>query len=361
MTQRESNFELLRIVAMLMIIGCHFATHGGFNFETQKITVPQLWWYVLEMGGNFGVVVFVMISGYFLIDSTRLNIDYTRVLRLWGEVFFYSFMLFCVALFIGRGNLSRTSIASSLFPISSGQWWFASTYFVLYIIHPYINRLLRSLTKEEFRRLLLLMFVLWSIIPSLFRTNFQSNELIEFVFYYSVAGYIRLYGLNTKCSRKIWFLLWALFSVLTYMTCVVCLLVQIKIPGFPVNPLHFYYRNSPLTICRAICFFMLFKNLNIKSNMIINAISASTFGVYLLHDSNLLRPLLWHDIFHNADYQHTTYFIPYSLFVVLVVFVVCSTVDLIRKWILEKPLIEVINSCKDKLCSQSSKKERNND
>lgn len=30
-TNRQSNFELLRIIAMFMIIGSHFATHGIVN------------------------------------------------------------------------------------------------------------------------------------------------------------------------------------------------------------------------------------------------------------------------------------------------------------------------------------------
>lgn len=63
-SERNSSIELLRIIVMLMIVGCHFATHGGFSFDKQAITIPRLWWNVIEMGGNFGADVFVLISGY---------------------------------------------------------------------------------------------------------------------------------------------------------------------------------------------------------------------------------------------------------------------------------------------------------
>lgn len=39
---RNSPIELLRIIVMIMIVGCHFATHGGFEFDNQSITVPRL-------------------------------------------------------------------------------------------------------------------------------------------------------------------------------------------------------------------------------------------------------------------------------------------------------------------------------
>ena len=47
---RNSSIELLRIVAMVMIVSCHFATHGRFSFNTSSISIPQLWWNFIEMG-----------------------------------------------------------------------------------------------------------------------------------------------------------------------------------------------------------------------------------------------------------------------------------------------------------------------
>ena len=41
--QRQSNIELLRIFAMIIIIGHHFSVHGGFNFSTDVINLNRLW------------------------------------------------------------------------------------------------------------------------------------------------------------------------------------------------------------------------------------------------------------------------------------------------------------------------------
>ena len=122
---RQSNIELLRIVVMLMIIGCHFCTHGGFQFENSDFSIPRLWWNLLEMGGNFGVVVFVLISGYFLIDDKELTIKPTKTIKLYGQILFYSITFWGLSLILGKDTLSLKSISTSIFPIASGQWWFA--------------------------------------------------------------------------------------------------------------------------------------------------------------------------------------------------------------------------------------------
>ena len=69
-TKRDSNFELLRIICMVLIVIHHFSVHGGYFTETQgtlpfNATLIDLF----AMGGRLGVNIFVLISGYFLINS----------------------------------------------------------------------------------------------------------------------------------------------------------------------------------------------------------------------------------------------------------------------------------------------------
>lgn len=48
--KRESNFELLRILAMVMIVISHFAAHGGFDFPNTEISINRLW---IQLCGAF--------------------------------------------------------------------------------------------------------------------------------------------------------------------------------------------------------------------------------------------------------------------------------------------------------------------
>ena len=91
---RNSSIELLRIIAMIMIVFCHFATHGGFSFDINYVSIPRLWWNFIEMGGNLGVDLFVLISGYFLVASNGKLFNLKRVIRFWGQVFVYSVVIY---------------------------------------------------------------------------------------------------------------------------------------------------------------------------------------------------------------------------------------------------------------------------
>jgi hypothetical protein len=70
--------------------------------------------------------------------------------------------------------------------------------------------------------------------------------------------------------------------------------------------------------------------------------ASATFGVYLIHDNDIIRKLLWLDWFRNAEYQDSLLLIPYSIFVVAVVYIVCATIDLLRRYIIEIPCMKIV-------------------
>lgn len=346
---RNSSIELLRIIVMIMIVGCHFATHGGFEFDNQSITVPRLWWHVIELGGNFGVDVFVLISGYFMITNQTLTFNWKKILQLWGEVIFYSLSLFFFAFLIGKENFHPITIIRAIFPITFSEWWFASTYFVMLLLHPYINKLLHCFDKKQYQVFLIFLVIIWSIIPTFTTSNFQSNALIEFMMFYSIAGYIRLYGLNKQLKSHHYFTLWLIFTILTYLSCLFFMVLGTKNPVFSSYTIYFYSRNSILTLTRAVCFFMTFATKTMAYNAFINKVASATFGVYLIHDSNLLRPYLWTELFKNATFQNSNWIIIYSIGVVILIYVACTIIDLIRQWLFEKPYMKLVNKYTDKI------------
>ena len=65
---RLSNFELLRIISMLLIVAHHFSVHSHLISDTPIINVYLQ--RALATGGKVAVNLFVLISGYFMINST---------------------------------------------------------------------------------------------------------------------------------------------------------------------------------------------------------------------------------------------------------------------------------------------------
>lgn len=71
-SKRSTNLELLRILAMLMIITHHYALHSGFQFQDGVVTVNKIIIDILSMFGKLGVCIYIIISGYFY-DKTKFN------------------------------------------------------------------------------------------------------------------------------------------------------------------------------------------------------------------------------------------------------------------------------------------------
>ena len=84
------------------------------------------------------------------------------------------------------------------------MWWFASAYFVLFLIHPYINLALNTMNKKQYKVFLILLITMWSIIPTLTTSDFQKNALIDLIVMYVIGGYIKKYGLLDNFTSKKW-------------------------------------------------------------------------------------------------------------------------------------------------------------
>lgn len=346
--QRCSSIELLRIIIMMMIVGRHFAIHGGFSFDRQ-ISIPKLWWNVLEMGGNLAVVTFVMISGYYLIDNNSLRINIRKVLKLGGIIYFYSIILLCISFFINKDFINKYNIINTFFPISNSLWWFASTYFVLYLLHPFLNKLLLNLSKKQYQVFLISILIIVSIIPNISLGKNQLCELIEFILFYSISSYIRLFGLFDEYTTKQYFIWFVVFSVVKFLLYLTPDLIELNHDWITAHFTYAYKRNSIFTIMQAVNLFLAFNKMNIKYIPFINRIASTTFGVYLVHEYDMLKPIIWKDIFSVASYQNTALIIPYSIVVTIIIFICCSVIDLIRQIVFEKPYMKLVDKYSEKI------------
>ena len=77
--ERQLNYELLRIIAMLMIVSLHYLGKGGLlgNPARQDMTAAGYTAWLAEAFCLVPVNVYVLISGYFGVDS-----DWTAAVEL---------------------------------------------------------------------------------------------------------------------------------------------------------------------------------------------------------------------------------------------------------------------------------------
>lgn len=340
---RNSSIELLRIISMVMIMFHHFAYHGNFEWNYNEITIPHLWYNFILMGGKVGVNIFVLISGFFLIENTERLFQPKKLLKFWGQVFFYSITTYFLSIVLQINNFDIKQIIKICFPITYPGWWFASTYFMLYLIHPFLNKLLHDLNKNVYQYLILLLVLCWSIIPTLTTQLFESNSLLWFITLYAIAGYAKIYGFNERLKSKHYFFLFLIVLVCSYLISVSFLVLGTKRNELAVHAIDFFGMERFPILLMAFFLFMTFAKLKIKYNKWINVIASATFGVYLIHDSSYIRYYIWWNIFKINQYQESLFLIPYSILVVFIIYVLCTGIEMVRKVLLERPYIIFVN------------------
>ena len=311
---------------MLMIIGHHIYRHGKFDFPISIITVNKLWTQFLVIGGNLGNNIFVFISGYFLVKSC--GVKWHKLFNLWLKTFFWAVLIYGLFIFFGMEHPTIKTAVRVMMPITHPANWFISTYFVMYLIHPYVNILLRSFTRGEYRKFLASVFIYWSIIPMFTKSNFQGSSLVNFICLYSLAGYIKLWA-DDFGNRK-YVIFGAIFALVNFFLVILVDLAAMKNEYFAIYTEYFLGMLMPFTVLSSLCIFIGFKHFNISSRAV-NIAASATLGVYLLHENEFIREnFLWQDIFRIASLKDSSYLIPYSLIAVLIVYIFCTVIELTR-------------------------------
>lgn len=297
--QRDSGVELLRIIAMLLIIIGH-CLGDDLGSVLSKVEFCSLNYYVLWLMEAYAVVgtnCFVLISGYYLPDS---NISYRKILKLWGLVFFYSIVTYVISVVIGINTISIKALITALLPVLNRNWWFVSVYFCLYLLSPFLNRYVSSTTTTELRKLVIILLVLFSVVPIIFpiKDTFSSGGgtgIVWFITLYFIAVYIRRIEDNIKLSSKALAGLFVILIFAMFTSKIVIAHVTSKMLGSPMGTSLLYQNNSVLNVCAATMLFLALKKVNFtrKVGKAICYIASFSFSVYLIHNTPFLNRWIW--------------------------------------------------------------------
>lgn len=150
------------------------------------------------------VNLFVMISAYFSCTSRSERINVRKSAKLWGQVFFYSILLFTVFTATNTIPYSGEGLLQTLLPTLKEKYWFFSAYIVMLVLSPFINAMLRNLSKRSHLTLCLIIIVAAGITADahIFNTTGISNgyNAIWFCCLYVIAAYLRLH--DVRLTRK---------------------------------------------------------------------------------------------------------------------------------------------------------------
>ena len=342
---RQSKFELLRIIAIVMIIAHHFAYHSEMQFDSSVISVNRLWTQLLYYGGHVGLDVFVLISGYFLVDSMRINLS--KIARIWLVMFTYSAGIYIVMYFVGiRVDFFDEFKWLVIRPLTREIWPFASAYCGLMVLYPFVNILIKAMSKNVYRVLLAILLLFWSVIPTFTTITFGCNYLLWLVTLYIIAGYIKLYPEDFLKGKSFYHRIMLIVWGLSFASAVILDVLGLKYEVCAKYATHFSGMQHINIVIIAVCLFLTFRDVKIKNEKCcrgINTVAGATFGIYLLHDNPLLSMWLWKQLFKNAQYTNAPWFVIASIGEVFAIFVGCMVIEFARQHLLEKWYMKGIN------------------
>lgn len=347
--ERNSNLELLRIVSVVLIIAYHYGVHGIYKFDDLSTNINKYFITFLDIGGRYGVGIFVMITGYFMWNKIFKSI---RVLKVYTETYYYSVLGFIFFSFIATNEQLVSEMRKTFMPYTQERYWYVTSFITLLLLSPYINKLIQVLGKKEYQGLLAIMIFIWSILQTLITKHFLYSNIIGFVLLYLMGAYLAKYQDSFKKKQKV-YLYYAVGSYLVlYLILIIFKLKSSTIPYF--NIVYDYYIQQT-------SFLILFSSFNLmiwsvkrkqfNSNWI-NNIAGATFAMYLIHDNDMFRFTLWREYLQTPKYQDG-----WTMYVHLIVSILLiMSFSYVLNYISKKLLLNNIHRNLSKFCEKIDKK-----
>lgn len=289
--ERDSNYELLRIVCMLFIVMHHFITEAVMPDLFRTDVAEMDWNRVAMIGLNYfcfvGVNVFVLISGYY-----GIRFKWRGLGNLYFTCAFYAFLAYLIHLYLDGVSLGRSAIYHSVLVFSHNQWWFMGAYMVLYIFSPLINKGLDAMNKREHIGLIAAFTFVSVYLGFVWNTgcNVTGYNVTQMVYMYIIGNYIRRYVDMDKLISKRRKIVGIYVVSMSVMVAIFTMNTFVWHSEAPFLRMWLY--TNPLLIIGSIAFFMIFGTLRFKSR-VVNWIAASVLAGYLLPEAIYVSPQLY--------------------------------------------------------------------
>lgn len=335
---RNIGIDLLRALAMLFVICQHILGQGGVLEHSR------------DGSGRFWLLSFSQILVYCAVNIYGLTTGYllcqkkfrlARAAKLWLTTAFWSVAVSCCFFALDHQTRTVKEAVSMFFPLLRGRYWFFTAYFVVMLLSPALNLLIRSMTRRQFHLLFAALFVIFGIVPigslgyDVLRIQ-TGHHFAWMAVLYLIGGYLRLYGdsLPQPKRKSLWL---AGFSLLAGIQLVYKLAVN-AVGLTPFSNLLLTYP-SPLILGQAVCLFLGCKDCfrgaaDGFAGRLMGFIAPGIYAVYLIH----VHPLVfWNEritaLFRSWDGFGPMQTLAALVLTALAVFAACILLDTLRQWL----------------------------
>lgn len=289
---RNANIELLRIIAILLIMSQHLIERGTGDSSYAILQLPISWrFFIASLFGNWGqlgVVLFVMITSWFMVD--RKGIKFIRFIEITLQSWIVSVLFLVFFILYDSKVISREIFCTEFFTPIKQQYWFVSAFLVFYLMIPLLQKVTNSLTPET-AKFLWLLFTPLVPIYNYYQQN-VGGYLMDFIYIFLFIAYLKSNKNNWFERNRNYFFIGIIVIIGLEM------IAKIYLPPERFIDIYIKIRGRTLiTIITAAMIFYCFLKMEVKQKKLIYWGGKASFGIYLLHENVLFRPL-WRKIFY---------------------------------------------------------------
>ena len=317
---RQSNIELLRILAMFMVLISHYfpLRNLGNNFTNGE--GYSMFTYELNSLCIVCVNVFIIISGYF-----GIKWKWKSFFNYIFQVFFWVIISYVIAILFKWEEFDTGVLFYKIKSFLSYNYFILS-YLGLCLFAPILNAFIDSSNEKQFRYFIIAFYLFSTIFGWILQVSPEIKEgctYVSFMGLYLIGAYIRkndirLFNFSRWIDLSIYIIL-GFFLVL----------ITVIAKHYGINSSPYGYLN-PIVILQSIYLFLFFSKLSIQSN-VINWIASSSFAVFLFHYNPSIFPI-YKKICIGIIKDYTFHF-PVIVFFLIFVFIISILIDKIRIYI----------------------------
>lgn len=272
--QRNYSLDMVRVLAMFLVVLHHVMCTTGLKNVGVPISAMTEWWYgFLHSLSVIDVDLFAILTGYLCIGK-KWKIG--RWVKLWVLVFFYGMVISYLGKLAGGNPFPVKYVLQNLVPFMSTYWYF-SAYTALFFVVPFINRALAGLNVRQWRFLLCVLFLVFSVGDSMLQSQFRiygtdgGHSALWLGVLYIFGAYFKVHPLNIRKS----------YLLSAWSTLIIMQAILIKETILPIGEFQ-----HPIICLAAISCFLLLISFHLRSKAVCNILkwlSPMAFSVYLIH------------------------------------------------------------------------------
>ncbi len=331
--KRNYGIDLLKMLLMCMVVLLHVLGYGGVLNAVTPFTANYYAVWMLESLAYCAINGYAIITGYLYIDGRH---RFSSVILLWIQALFYMVGITVGVWILKPQIFYMPDLMKAIFLISTGTYWYLSAYIGLFIMIPFLNAAVHALPEREMKKLLFLMFLVFSGYATLSTGDpfgqMEGYSMIWLMLLYIIGACIKKYDLGSSLSVGRALLLYVLFSFISWGVKMGIEASGLEVAGKPLNSNILISYVSPTMLLAAVMLFLAFKKMTFPTwlNKVLAVFSPAVFGVYLIHKHEYVDEFIIKDRFAEYAESATIPMIGLVLFTAIVIFTICILIDWIR-------------------------------